>query len=75
MGHLADHHGHIETKAQVDKLEEGLRREENVQPSTSLPASGLADKVGEQNNKLEEIVCRSAGLRGHKLSCIKSQVL
>ena len=39
--------------------------------STTLLASGLADKVGEQGKKLETLVHQFAKLEGHKLLRIK----
>lgn len=35
----------------------------------------LADKVGEQDNKLETLVCHFAKLGGYKVSWIKVQAL
>ena len=43
--------------------------------STTLLASGLADKVGEHDNKLQTLVCHFAKLGGHKLWWIKVQAL
>ena len=57
------------------KLGEQLKLEKDVQLSTTLLASGLTDKVGEQNNKLETLACHFAKLGGHKLSWIKVRVL
>lgn len=39
--------------------------------STSLPALGLADKIGEQDNKLEIVVCCFTKVGGHKIPRIK----
>lgn len=41
----------------------------------TLLASGLADKVGVQDNKLENLVCHFAKMGGCKLPHIKVQVL
>lgn len=41
---------------------------------TVLP-SGLADKVGEEDNKLENLVCHFAKLEGHMISRVKIQTL
>ena len=56
-------------------MEEELTLEKAVQLSTILPASELADKVREQDNKLETIACHFAKLGGHKLPWIKVQAL
>lgn len=64
-----------EAEAQVKKLEEELRLEKNVWFSTILLASGLADKVGEQNKKLETSVCHFAKLGSYKLPGIKIWVM
>lgn len=56
-------------------MEEELKLEKNMQLSTTLLAPGLADKVQEQNNKLETFMCHLAKLGGHKLLQIKVQVL
>lgn len=41
----------VDADAQVRKLEEELRFKKNIQLSTTLLASGLADKMGEQDCK------------------------
>ena len=46
-----------------------------MQLSATLLASGLPDKVGEQDNKLETLVYHFAELEGCKLLWIKLQVL
>ena len=46
-----------------------------MQLSTTLLASGLIDKVREQDNKLETIACHFVKLGGHKLPRIKVQAL
>lgn len=56
----------LEAEAQVKKLEE-LRLEKDVCLSTVLLASGLADKLEEQVNKLETLVCHCAKLGRYKL--------
>lgn len=61
----------LEAEAHVRKLEEELRLEKDVCLSTTQPASELADKVGEQVNKLETLVCHFAKLRRHKLPWLK----
>lgn len=43
--------------------------------STTLLASGLLDKVGEQENKLEILTCHLAKLGWNKLPRINIQVL
>ena len=43
----------LETEAWVRKLEDILRLENDLRVSTSLLTSVLADKMGEQDNKLE----------------------
>lgn len=55
------------------QVEVGRRAEvgEGCAVSTSLLASGLADKVGEQSKKLETLVCWFAKLGGHKMLRIK----
>lgn len=40
--------------------------------STLLLASGLADKVGKQYKKLENLVCCFVKLGGHKMQRIKA---
>ena len=47
----------LEAEAWVRKLEEELRLKKVVRLSTTLLALGLADKVGEQDNNLENLVC------------------
>ena len=61
----------LEVEAWVRKLEEELRLEKKVQRSTTLLASGLANKMGEQDNKLETSACRFAKLGEYKLTRIK----
>ena len=56
-----------EAEARVRSLEEELRLEKDMQLFTALLASKLADKVGEQDNKLATSVCHCAKLRGRKL--------
>lgn len=56
----------LEAEAQVKRLEElGLEKDECL--STILLASGLADKLEEQVNKLETLVCHFAKLGRYKL--------
>lgn len=43
--------------------------------STTLLASGLADKKGEQDNQLESLVCHCVKLGGCKLCGLRSQHL
>lgn len=40
--------------------------------STTMPDFGLADNVGEQNNKFKTLTCYFAKLGGHKLAQIKA---
>lgn len=48
----------------------------DVHMSTALLTSGLTDKVGEQDNKLETLELRSfENLGGNKMQWIKVQVL
>lgn len=48
----------------------------DVHMSTALLTSGLKDKVGEQDNKLETLELRSfENLGGNKMQWIKGQVL
>lgn len=54
----------LEAEAQVRKLEELLSLEKVF--STTLLASRLAHKVGEQNN-VETLACHFAKLGGHQL--------
>ena len=61
----------LEAKAQVTVLEEELRLEKDVWLSTTLLASGLAEEVGKQDNRLETLACRFAKLGGCKLQRIK----
>ena len=46
-----------------------------MQLSITMPVSGLTDKVGEQDNKLENLDCPFAKLEGHKPPQIKVQAL
>ena len=68
-------HSWLEAEAQVRQLGEQLKAEKNVQLSTTLLASGLTDKVGEQNNKLETFACHFAEWGGQKAPWIKVWVL
>lgn len=54
MGSLAGHNAQLEAGAKVRKLGEKLKLEKD-RMSTTLLALGLADRVGEQGNKLETI--------------------
>ena len=65
----------LEAEARVRQLEEELKLEKNVQVSTALPALGLADKMREQDCKLEILACHMAKLGEHKLLQINVQVL
>lgn len=56
----------LEAETWVGKLEKELRLEKDMCLSTALLASGLADKVGKKNNKLEILVCHFENLEGHK---------
>lgn len=60
----------LEAKAQVKKFEEGLRLKKSMQISTML-ALGLADKTGEQDNKLENSV--TFAKKSHKYHGLRSQ--
>lgn len=57
----------LESKIQVRKLEEELRVEKDVWLPTTLLALGQSQKVEEQDNKLETVVCHFAKLGRHKL--------
>lgn len=46
---------HVEADAWVRKLKDELRLEKGMWVSINQLASGLADKVGEQDNKLETL--------------------
>ena len=59
-GKSLDTNAQPEAEAQVRQVGEQLKAEKNVQLSTTLLASGLTDKVGEQNNKLETFACHFA---------------
>lgn len=48
----------------MPELEEELRVQKDGWWSEALPASGLADKVGEQDHQLETSACPSAKLGG-----------
>ena len=54
-GRLALLDAQLEAEAQVRKLEEGLRLEKEGSVHCSA-SSGLADKVGEQDKKLQNLV-------------------
>ena len=43
--------------------------------STTLPALGLAEKVGEEDNKLRNLVVNFAKLKGYKMPWVKIQEL
>lgn len=60
-----------ETKDQGTELEEKLILEKDMGMSTNLLASGLTDKMKEQNDKLEISACWSAKLEGCKLPQLK----
>ena len=57
VGGLLDTDAQLEAEAQVRKLEEEPKLEKARQVSTSLLALQLANKVGEQEKKLENLVC------------------
>lgn len=59
-----------EAAARVTELEEELRIQD-VWASTTLPAPGLADKVGGQEHQLETLARPSAKLGGCKRSWMK----
>lgn len=67
--------GLLNTRAQlgadapVTKLEEGLDLEKDVQLSTTLLASGLVHKLGEQDSKVETLGSQSANL-GEGTNCL-----
>lgn len=72
VGRPAGHQCQTRAGAPVRKLEEELRIEKDVLGSSALLASGLADKVGEQDNKLETfsvILQSSEGASCHGLRC------
>lgn len=73
VGILAD--AHLEAEAQGRKLEEDLRSKKDMQVSTTMLASGVADKVGEQDNRLETLAGCFAKPVGFKLLWIKVQAL
>lgn len=52
MGSLAGHNAQLEAEARVRKLGGKLKLEKD-RMSTTLLALGLADRIGEQGNKLE----------------------
>lgn len=61
----------LETETQVRKLEEELGFKKDIQLSTILLVSRMANKLGVQHNKLEHLRCHFAKLGGHKLLRIK----
>lgn len=65
----------LEDDTQVRTLEEVLRLNNNNNNNlwlfTTLLPPGLADKMGEQNNKSWTLTCHFAKLGGHKLLWIK----
>lgn len=65
----------LQAEAQVRKLEQELKLKKDVQLSTTLLASGLADKMEEQNNKLNTLVWCFTKLGGYKLPRIRSECL
>ena len=65
----------LEAEARVRKLEEELSLERDMPLSTALLASGLGDKVGEQDNQSETLPHPLAKLGGCKLPRIKVQML
>lgn len=71
--------GQLATDAQlkaevwVRKLEEELKLEKDMGVSSALLASGLEDKLREQDDKLESSACCFARIGGHKLPQIKVQ--
>lgn len=65
----------LEAEAGVKELEEKLRREKDMWLSTTLLPLGPADNVGEQDNKLEDIVCCFAKLGGRKLPQVRPEHL
>lgn len=67
-------YGQVEAQTQTGNLEEEQRLE-SIWLSMTLLALGLADKVGEQDNKLETLVCHFANLGGYKMLHIKVQMI
>lgn len=65
----------LEAAARVPELEEELRIQKDGWSSATWPASGLADKVGEQDHQLETLACPSAKLGGQNLLQLKSKHL
>lgn len=70
----AGRQGATEAEGQPRELEEELRLE-NTQVFTTLLASGLADTVGEWDDKLENLACQFVKRGGCKLPWIKVQRL
>lgn len=65
----------LEAEPQIRKLEEQLRLERGIWLFTTLLASGTADKMGKQDNKLESLASHFAKLGRAQLLWIKIQVL
>lgn len=63
-----------EPECSVRKLK-GLRLELDLQLSTTLLISGLTDKIGEEQKKLEILAYHFVNLGGLKLPQIKIQAL
>ena len=63
----------LEAETQLRKLEEELNFEKDMQLSTTLVHSGLADKVGEQDNKLETLLYHFAKLGEYQLLQLRSK--
>ena len=70
-GRLSGNQCPIRVEFLVRKFEEELRVGKNVQVFTALLASGLADKVGEEDNKLETLNAILQSCGGSKLTWFK----
>lgn len=70
VGSWAGQHARLEAEAQVRKLEEGLRLDQDVPLSTTLLDSRLVDEV-RSRDKLEASACHFTKLGGHRLPWIK----
>ena len=55
----------LEAEAQVRELEEELRLETDMQLTTTLLTLGMAEKLEEQDYKLENLACHFAKPGGH----------
>ena len=64
MGRLSGNQCPTRVELLVRKSEEELRIGKDVQVPTALPASGLADKLGEEDNKLETLGAILKSLEG-----------